>query len=111
MSERLTIRALRDSMKPVLVKPSVVPMTEDGYRNRMAAVEWHANWWLQSGVPRSTCEAMLRHCSECVEADFQRVPRPDARQLPMFAHAHWAQVMERFLDRLFASKNNMVSYD
>ncbi len=52
-------------------------ISEEGFRTRIWAIEWHANLWRSVGWPREWCEAALEHCSECVAADFYAVERPD----------------------------------
>lgn len=51
-------------------------MTSQGYRNRIYSIEWHAELWRRIGHPRDLCEAVMRHASSCVEADYYGELRP-----------------------------------
>lgn len=70
-------------------------MTRQGYRARIACIEWHGNLWLKYGGERSYCEQMIRHCTECVEADFYGAQRPIAPDV-LIAR------MQVYFDKLFA---------
>lgn len=51
-------------------------MTEQGYRNRIAAVEWHGRLWRLYGTPQDQCEAMMQFCTSVIEHDYYGYPRP-----------------------------------
>jgi len=53
-------------------------MTPQGYRNRLACIEWHVNFWLQSGTDYDQCQRTLHHLQECLDADFYGEARPEA---------------------------------
>ena len=76
-------------------------MTEQGFRARIYSVEWHCNLW------RPFChiehvEAVMRHCSEVVEADYYGMDRP----APETGDAGLDSVCtaaERYFDKVFSS--------
>lgn len=76
-------------------------MTEEGFRRRVYAVEWHARLWRLHGGEHDLCERMMQHCTECVEADYYGVQRPVTDE-PLIAQ------MERYMDGLYASSNLQI---
>lgn len=86
-------------------------MTEQGYSNRIFAIEWHAELWRRSGYPRDLCEAVMRHASEAVSADYYG----GARLAPESDDPEVAKIccdVEAYFDRLFNSPHRgPVSFD
>lgn len=71
-------------------------MTSEGYRARIFCIEWHANLWRIYGTPLERCEAMMRHCSENVSADFYGEPRLTSDDPEI-------ERMQAYLDQVFSS--------
>lgn len=78
-------------------------MTAAGFRARIYAVEWHANLWRLHGTPVPACERMMRHCSECIEADYYGVDRPITDDPHILR-------MQNYLDRLFHESTGPQSF-
>jgi hypothetical protein len=78
-------------------------VSPEGYRNRLYAIEWHGRLWHRYGADFEYCEVMIRHCSECLSADYYSEPRPVTTDLLIAK-------MEAYLDRLFAQANPLVSF-
>lgn len=85
-------------------------LSEAGAKNRIFSVEWHAELWRRHGVPLNLCEAMMRYCSEVVEADFYGIERPDPdTEDPQ--EREWCLRMRSYFDRLFSSHSGPVSFE
>jgi hypothetical protein len=79
-------------------------MTDQGYRNRLFAIEWLANLWLRYGTPIKRCEQMRAFCSECLDADYYGMERPatDDAEI-MRAQSHF--------DHMFSRGGALVSWE
>lgn len=84
-------------------------MTDRGYLARIFAIEWHGRLWLQNGVPFELCEAMVRYCSEIVDATYYGEVRPEP--IGDALTRYWCERMRAYFDDLFASRNALVSFD
>lgn len=79
-------------------------MTDEGYRNRLYAIEWHVELWRVNGTPVDLCAEVLHHLQEVLDADFYGEDRPTTGN-------KWAKTLEAYLDRLFAAGGALVSWE
>jgi hypothetical protein len=75
------------------------PFSDEGYRRRLYAIEWHANLWRMYGTPRDVCERMIRACTENLDAENYGIPRPGTDDADIAR-------MQAYLDALFKSESD-----
>jgi len=77
-------------------------MTAEGYRNRLAAQEWHVNLWRAHGTSHDFCERAMLYFQETLDADYYQVPRPPIDDAEILA-------LQRYFDDLFSRPGTGIS--